>query len=89
MKRIEKLLELFNEESRNDFKNPEGRSLYLLLEEYMDDLPELDERFTKTFRQNDVTGSGGIDMAIWNLLNSNSSKTFWKLFERVQDEKKI
>lgn len=87
--KLTRLLELFDEESLKDFKNPAGRALWHLLTRWKDELPTLDGYFIKAFRQVDVTDDGNTDMAIWNLLNSESATTFWKLFERVQREKEL
>ena len=61
--------------------------MFCLLKHWEDKLPILDDYFHKAFRQTDVTDEGYIDIAIWSLLND--STLFWRLFERVQGEKKI
>jgi hypothetical protein len=82
--RLVRLLELLDEESRNDIYGNADRALWHALTRWKDRLPELDDYFHKCFRQCDVTDDGHTDMVIWNLLNH--SKRFWRLFERVQDE---
>ena len=93
--KIKELLELLEKETQhvsafttttNDGK-PSDRALWHLLKQWESKLPELDDYFHKAFRQVDVTDDGHTDMAIWNLLSD--STLFWRLFERVQEEKKV
>lgn len=81
-----KLLELFDVETQKGNCKSSDRALWHLLKYWENRLPELDDYFHKAFRQIDVTDYGYVDMAIWNLLND--STLFWRLFERVQGEKK-
>lgn len=85
-KKLAKLLELMDEQTKNCFEHPTDRALFHLLKRWENELPELDGYFHKAFRQTDVTDSGHTDMAIWCLLHH--SKIFWKLFEQMQPEKK-
>lgn len=62
------------------------RALWHLLKRWQKELPDLDERFHKSFRQCDITSDGETDMAIWNLLGG--SRRFWRLFEAAQDDSK-
>jgi hypothetical protein len=61
------------------------RALLCLLEEFEKNLPELDNYFHKAFRQVDVTDSGRIDAAIWQLIGL--SDTFWEAFDEVTENK--
>ena len=85
--RIAIMLELLDQETRTDYENEVDRALWCLLKRWEDKLPYLDGYFHKAFRQVDVTDDGHTDAAIWHLLNV--SKLFWRVFERVQDEKPI
>lgn len=85
MKKIDRLIELLDIETRKWNYDRADRALYCLLKGYKDQLPELDGYFHKAFRQVDVTDNGCLDSAIWNLLNG--STLFWRLFEAVQEEK--
>lgn len=77
--KIRNLLEALRKATFNE-SGPD-RALYCLLRQFENDLPELDERFHKAFRQTDITGSGKIDMAIWHLIGA--SAVFWDCFSRV------
>lgn len=57
--------------------NVERALLHLLLRFYPS-LPAPDGEFHAAFRKYDVTDSGRIDMAIWNLLDA--SVLFWEIF---------
>ena len=58
------------------------RALYLLLCQFEDKLPELDDRFHKMFRQVDVIDEyPQVDMAIWHLLHESGS--FWRCYDEV------
>jgi hypothetical protein len=65
------------------------RALLRLLQinkNYIDGLIEVDSSgawFHKAFRQVDVTESGDMDMAFWNLLQS--TPLFWKTIERLNN----
>lgn len=63
------------------------RGLYHLLKAHQSVLPYANHYFQKAFRQIDITGSGHLDMAIWQALHD--SDVFWNCFESVQDEKVI
>lgn len=85
-----KLLEVFREKIEHNLSNkPElysvDRALLYLLEEFKNDLPEVDHYFHKAFRQVDVTDSGRIDAAIWQLIGL--STTFWQAFNEVTENK--
>lgn len=83
--RIVRLLALLEQETKSPECSPSDRALWHLLKRWESELPEINDLFHKKFRQVAVTDSGHTDMAIWNLLHH--SKMFWRLFERVQDEK--
>lgn len=93
MEKIDKLLELLDQETKDcnawneDRSKPSDRALFHLLKRDKDNLPELNDYFHKAFRQTDVLEDGNLDSAIWHLLSD--STLFWRLFERVQGEKKI
>ncbi len=79
---IDSILEDFDREAESFH----DRALSCLLLAFKDKLPEPDHYFHKCFRQCDVieAGNGGyVDMAIWNLLNSN---LFWEIFGRYVSE---
>ena len=57
------------------------RALFVLLSKHRDNLPAMDGRFHKTFRQCDVVDDGGTtDIVIWLLLDA--ARIFWELFEK-------
>lgn len=58
-------------------------ALLHLLRQHKDEMPALDYRFHKAFRQTDVTDSGHVDMAIWHLISA--SDIFWECFDRVTE----
>lgn len=81
-----KLLQVFRGKVEHNLSaKPElysvDRALLYLLEEFEEDLPEVDAYFHKAFRQVDVTNSGRIDAAIWQLIGL--SDTFWEAFDEV------
>ena len=84
---MEKKTKLFLEKLNEATISTQGfeRGLYLLLAAFADDLPLINDYFHKAFRQIDVTNSGKVDMAIWQMLQE--SKIFWRVLESVQDEK--
>lgn len=84
---IERLLVLLKEAVNSDKTSNSDKALYLLLEQYQDRLPELDDRFHKSFRQTNVTKNDDIDKAIHSLLYT--SAIFWNIFEQVQQEKRL
>lgn len=88
MSKLDQVLELFNELC--DLSGPTyeaaERALYLLLVEYKDRLPPLEdmedyEYFHKAFRQVDVLDSGKMDMVVYHLLHH--SRFFWFACEEV------
>ena len=81
--KITQLLERMDKETKNVWGFERG--LYHLLKAHESELPELNGYFHKAFRQVDITESGHIDMAIWQMLQE--SKVFWLCFESVQPEK--
>lgn len=79
------LLDMMDEETRNPITPcPADRALWHLLKRWKSELPFLNDRFHKNFRQIDVTNDAHTDMAIWQLLSH--SKIFWRLFEQVRGE---
>ena len=72
-----KLLELYDKATI--VAGGSERALFCLLKEYESQLPIIDERFHKAFRQTDVTNSGLVDLAIWHLLKN--APLFWKCFD--------
>ena len=73
-KMIDKILSRLDKEAttRGD------TALFLILNEYKGVLPEVSERFHKSFRQIDVLPNSSLDMAVWHLLSN--SPLFWKIF---------
>ncbi len=61
------------------------RALYLLLAEYRDVLPDIDDQFHPMFRKVDVTDRAKVDMAIWQMLHG--SKLFWEVFNKLLEER--
>jgi len=81
---IDQILELLDAATQQ--AESSERALYYLLMEYKKWLPPLETyadlgSFQAWFRKTDVTDSGFVDMAIWNLLNC--SKIFWDVCEEV------
>lgn len=64
------------------------RSFALLLNTFRVQLPEMSDRFHKTFRQTDVIEIEGvdtsdIDMAIWHALHV--SEAFWQAYAEIEE----
>lgn len=78
---IDGLLDDMGDALHSERATPPDRALWHLLKKNSACLPDPDERFHKTFRQADVTGSGHEDMAIWHLLQC--SPLFWDLFNKA------
>ena len=84
--RSESMLKEFRVLLRNEGWPQHEAALYCLLMycKEKDCLPMLNDRFHKNFRQIDVTESGHIDSAIWQLLDN--APIFWRLFEKYMTE---
>lgn len=89
--KIDTLTALMNKRLKEDYKAGKyagragenqyhvERALWNLLCHAREELPVLDDYFHKSFRQVDVTSSGALDMALWNLLSA--SELFWECFD--------
>lgn len=70
--------------TESNFKTGDSnsRALVALLIEYKLKIPKFDDNFHKAFEKLEVTGTPGVDLALWHLIRSN--QTFWRLFEKAQ-----
>lgn len=84
-RRLDCLLELFNEEDKEYRLKGSDIALYSLLKRFKGELFELDDYFHKSFRQCNVCdlkeGNGEIDRAVWHLIDI--SEIFLKLYDKT------
>ncbi len=85
MTKVKKLLSIFKKKVEEKGSHADTALWYLLKdnEEY---LPDVDGYFHKAFRQIDVTPSGKVDCAIWELLEGTD--LFWEVFGTVMGQDK-
>lgn len=92
--RMDRFVKMFDQatKARQD-DDPTSRALYHMVNAFRYELPDLDGRFHKGFRQYDVldvetspSAGGSVDMAFWNMLNA--SDLFWRIYEKAQGEEK-
>ena len=87
--KIDRVIEELGERTNNgsgDDNRDSDRALYALLSQFKEQLPELDDRFHKSFRQMDCIEDdteGTTDYVIWLLLCQ--STLFWKILDEVEN----
>lgn len=69
-------------ENRKHSPRGADKALMLMLSEYVDVLPDINDTFHKTFRAYGVTDSDVVDNAIWVLLED--ADVFWECFAEIQ-----